>query len=128
MWKNGKIKTPRKTCPSTSSRNKKRLELIMKCNSEKSTSTRLRHEAAHFFLFLWPNTPTRAKATLLVRFLDQTQLDTHTLQDSPQRVISPSQRPLPTQQTQEMFMFSVGREPVISAIQTTGQAWNGTVS
>jgi hypothetical protein len=55
------------------------------------------------FLFLWPNDPTRTQTALLLRFLDHTHAHTHTRthtqQDFSERVISQSQRPLPTQHT-----------------------------
>jgi hypothetical protein len=50
---------------------------------------------------LWHNSPIWAKAASLLRFLNRPQLDTHSWCDSSERVISLSQRPLPTQHTKE---------------------------
>jgi hypothetical protein len=48
---------------------------------------------------LWSNNPNRAQATSLLRSLYHIQLDIHNKQESSERVISSSQRPLPTQHT-----------------------------
>jgi len=49
--------------------------------------------------FLWINSPNRAQAASLLRSLYHIQLDIHNKQESSERVISSSQRPLPTQHT-----------------------------
>jgi hypothetical protein len=49
--------------------------------------------------FVWHSSPNRPKAFSLLRFLDHTQLNTHTRYNSSKRVISTSQRPLPVQHT-----------------------------
>ena len=69
----------------------------MKATSQLSTT---RHDVISQKTFvLWRYSPTRVRSASLPRFLDHTQLDTHTRKDSSGRVISPSHRPLPTQHT-----------------------------
>ena len=57
----------------------------------------------NLYHFLWRSSPNRPQAASLLRFLDHTQLNTHTQthtrQNPSTRVISPSQRPLPTHHT-----------------------------
>jgi hypothetical protein len=59
--------------------------------------------------------PKSGLGCLILSFLDLTQLDTYTPHDSPERVISPSHTPLPTQTTTSMP--SAGFELAITALK-----------
>ena len=62
-----------------------------------------------YIYILWRNFPLRAYAVSFFGFVDHKQLDTHkyTRYNSSERVISSSHRPLPTQQTQEINIYTL---------------------
>ena len=70
-------------------------------------------------ILFWDCSLTGAQVAPLLRFLDHTQLDINTLQDTSERIISSSQQPLHTQRNRHKRRISIISERFEPAIPAT---------